>query len=106
MILGPIFYFLPFPPTCFAHLVTCSLLVPSHAAWTATQSPDKSHDESLDHSAVIYHMPLLCSPQHHYLTFYGLPAYDVLSIDHQLMMELYLDCQLRMNLAIHDPIIL
>jgi len=39
-------------------------------------------------------MPLLRSPQHHYLTHYGLPAHDVLSIDRQLMMELYLDCQL------------
>ena len=34
-------------------------------------------------------MPLLCSPQHHYLTFYGLPAHDVLSIECQLMMELH-----------------
>jgi len=94
MILGPIFHFLPFLPTCFVLSVTRSPLIPSRAARTATQSPDKSPDESLDHSAVIYHMPLLRSPQHHHLTHYGLPAHDVLSIDCQLMMELYLDCQL------------
>jgi len=39
-------------------------------------------------------MPLLRSPQHLYLTRYELPAHDMLSIDHRLMMELYLDCQL------------
>jgi len=39
-------------------------------------------------------MPLLHSLQHPYLTYYGLPTHDVLSIDCQLMMELYLDCQL------------
>jgi len=61
------------------HLVTCSPLVPSCTAWTIAQSPDKLPDKSLDHSAVNYHMPLLCSPQHHYLTYYGLPAHDVLS---------------------------
>jgi len=54
-------YFLPF---YFAFLVTCSPLVPSHAAQTATKSPDKSPDGSPDHSAVRYHMPSLCSPQH------------------------------------------
>jgi len=94
MILDPIFHFLFFPPTCFVLSVTHSPLVPSCAARTATQSPDKSPDESLDHSTVNYHMPLLCSPQHHHLTRYGLPAHDALSIDRQLMMELYLDCQL------------
>jgi len=93
-ILSPIFHFPPFLPTHFALLVTHSPLVPSCAAQTATQSPDKSPDESLDHSTVNYHMPLLCSLQHHYLTHYGLPAHDALSIDCQLMMELYLDCQL------------
>jgi len=87
-ILGPIFHFPPFLPTCFALSVTYSPLVPSRAARTTTQSPDKSPDKSLDHSAVNYYMPLLRSPQHHYLTHYGLPAHDVLSIDHQLMMEL------------------
>ena len=61
-ILGSIFHFLPFLPTCFALSVTCSPLIPSHAAQTDTQSPDKSPDESLDHSAVNYHMLLLCSP--------------------------------------------
>jgi len=62
-----IFIFLPFPPTCFVLLVTCSPLAPSCTAQTATQSPDKSPDESLDHSAVNYYMPLLCSLQHQYL---------------------------------------
>ena len=81
MILGPIFYFLPFLPTHFMLSVTCSPLVPSHAAQTDIQSPDKSPDESLDHSAVNYHMPLLHSLQPHHLTHYGLPAYDALSID-------------------------
>jgi len=110
MILSPIFHFLPFLPTYSALLVTRFPLVPLHAARTATQSPDKSPDKSLDHSAVNYHMPLLCSPQHHHLTHYGLPTHDALFLDHQLMMELYLElpahCQLMINLTIYDHIIL
>jgi len=39
-------------------------LVPLHAAWTATKSPDKSPDGSPDHSTVRYHMPSFRSPQH------------------------------------------
>jgi len=93
-ILGPIFHFPPFLPTCFALLVTHSPLVPLCAARTATQSPDKSPDESPNYSAVNYHMPLLCSPQFPLFAYYGLPTHDTLSIDRQLMMELYLDCQL------------
>jgi len=83
MILGLIFHFPPFLPTCFALLVTHSPLIPSRTAWTDTQS--------LDHSAVKYHMPLLHSLQHHHLTYYGLPAHDALFLDCQLMMELYLE---------------
>ena len=44
--------------------VTRSPLVPLCTARTATKSPDKSPDGSPDHSAVRYHMPSLCSPQH------------------------------------------
>jgi len=36
-------------------------------------------------------MPSFRSPQHHHLTLYGLPAHDVLFLDRQLMMELYLE---------------
>jgi len=60
--LPPIFsHFLPFISVLS---VTHSPLVPSHAAQTATESPDKSPDGSPDHSAVRYHMPSLHSPQH------------------------------------------
>jgi len=87
---GPYFSFSTFPTYLFCALSHSFPLVPLCAAQTATQSPDKSPDESLDHSAVNYHMPLLRSPQHHHLTCYGLPAHDVLFLDCQLMMELYL----------------
>ena len=60
--LPPIFrYFLPFYSVLS---VTCSPLVPSRAARTATKSPDKSPDGPPDHSAVRYHMPSFRSPQH------------------------------------------
>jgi len=107
MILDPIFHFLPFTPTCFALSVTCFPLVPSRATWTATQSPDKSPDESPDHSAVHYHMLLLRSPQFPWFAHYGLLAHDVLSTAHQLMMGLYLDCQLiASSLTAHDVTLL
>jgi len=54
---------------CLSHLlifalsVTHSPLVPSHATRTAIQSPDKSPDESLNYSAVNYHMLLLHNHQ-------------------------------------------
>ena len=60
--LPPIFFY--FPPFISALSVTRSPLVPSRAARTATKSLDKSPDGSPDHSAVRYHMPSLCSPQH------------------------------------------
>jgi len=53
-----------FPPFYSALSVTHSPLVLLRAAQTATKSPDKSPDGSPDHSAVDYHMPSLCSPQH------------------------------------------
>jgi len=58
---GPIFHF---PPFYSVLSVTRSPLVPLRATWTTTQSPDKSPDGSPDYSAVGYHMPSLCSPQH------------------------------------------
>jgi len=90
----PPFIFPPFSTIYSALSVTHSPLVPLCAARTATKSPDKSPDGSPDHSAVRYHMPSLRSLQHHHLTHYELPAHDALSINRQLMMELYLDCQL------------
>jgi len=60
--LPPIFSY--FPSFYFTLSVTCSPLVPSRAARTATKSPDKSPDGSPDHSAVNYHMPSFRSPQH------------------------------------------
>ena len=64
MILNPIPIFLLFSTIYSALLVTRSPLVPSHAAQTATWSPDKSPDRSLDHSTVNYHMPSFRSSQH------------------------------------------
>jgi len=69
------YHFLPFPPIHFVLLVTCSPLVPLCTIQTATQSPDRSPDKSLDHSAVNYHTPLLCSPQFPLFTHYRLPAH-------------------------------
>ena len=59
-------------------------------------------------STITCHHSAVCSiPQHHHLTHYGLPAYDTLSIDCQLMMELYLDCQLiASSLPAHDVTLL
>jgi len=109
---GPYHQFsLIFPPFISVLSVTHSPLVPLHATRTATESPDKSPDGLLDHSAVNYHMPSFRSlqhhhltlyglphhsavrstPQHHHLTLYGLPAHDALFLDCQLMMELYLE---------------
>jgi len=48
----------------FALSVTCSPLIPSRAARTATKSPNKLPDGSPDHSAVRYHMLSFRSPQH------------------------------------------
>jgi len=64
MILGPTTNFLLFSAIYFVLSVTRSPLVPSRAARTATESPDKSPDGLLDHSTVNYHMPSLRSPQH------------------------------------------
>jgi len=106
-ILDPIFHFLPFTPTYFVLSVTHFPLIPSHTARTATQSPDKSPDESPDHSTVYYHMLLLCSPQFPLFAHYRLPAHDVLSTACQLMMGLYLDCQLiASSLTAHDVTLL
>jgi len=58
------FIFRHFSPIYSALSVTCFPLVPLHATWTATQSPDKSPDGPPDHSAVRYHMPSLRSLQH------------------------------------------
>jgi len=60
--LPPIFCY--FPPFISALSVTRSPLIPSRAARTTTESPDKSPNGSPDHSTVRYHMPLLRSPQH------------------------------------------
>jgi len=38
-----------------------------------------------------HHSAVRSTPQYHHLTLYGLPAHDVLFLDHQLMMELYLE---------------
>jgi len=64
MILDPTFYFLPFSLIYSTLSVTYSPLVSLRTTRTTTRSPDKSPDGSPDHSAVRYHMPSLCSPQH------------------------------------------
>jgi len=37
-----------------------------------------------------HHSAVRSIPQHHHFPLYGLPAHDVLFLDRQLMMELYL----------------
>jgi len=64
MILGPTTNFPLFSAIYSMLSVTHSPLVPSRAARTTTESPDKSPDGPPDHSAVRYHMPSLRSPQH------------------------------------------
>ena len=61
--------------------VTCSPLVPSRAARTATKSPDKSPDGSPDHSAVRYHMPSLRSLQHSTVSLFN-PLWIASSLPH------------------------
>jgi len=70
-----------FPPFYFVLSVTRSPLVPSHAARTATESPDKLPDGSLDHSAVNYHMPSLRSPQHFAASLFN-PLWIASSLPH------------------------
>jgi len=38
-----------------------------------------------------HHSAVRSTPKYHHLTLYGLPAYDVLFLDRQLMIELYLE---------------
>ena len=81
MILGPIFIF-PLFSTIYSVLsVTRSPLVPLHAAQTATKSSDKSPDGSPDYSAVRYHMPSLCSPQHSTVSLFN-PSWIASSLPH------------------------
>jgi len=94
MILGPTPIFPPF-------ILHSRSLVP-HLFPHVPLGPPPNHLTShlMDHltipqSTITCHHSAVCSiPQHHHLTHYGLLAHDALSIDHQLMMELYLDCQL------------
>ena len=47
---------------------------------------------TIPQSTITCHHSTVCSIlQHHHLTLYGLPAHDMLFLDHQLMMELYLE---------------
>jgi len=40
---------------------------------------------------ICHHSAVRSTPQHHHLTLYGLPAHCHIMMDHQLMMELYLE---------------
>ena len=97
MILDPKPYFLfsasPIP------LVLCSWsLIPySFPHVPLGLSPNHLTSHLMDHltilqSTITCHHSAVCStPQYHHSTHYGLPAHDVLFLDHQLMMELYLE---------------
>ena len=87
---GPYFSFSAFSADSFLHSWS---LIP-HLFPHALLGLPPSHLTILQSTITCYHSAVCSIPQHHYLTCYGLQAHDALSIDRQLMMELYLDCQL------------
>jgi len=96
-ILGPTFIFCH-----FLSFILRSRSLVSHSFPYTPLGPPPNHLTShlIDHltipqsDIICHHSAVRSIPQHHHLTHYGLPAHDALSIDCQLMMELYLDCQL------------
>ena len=83
----------------FCHFILHSRSLIPHLFPHAPLGPSPNHLTShlMDHLTIpqstitCHHSAVRSIPQHHHLSSYGLPAHDTLFLDHQLMMELYLE---------------
>jgi len=83
----------------FYHFILRSQSLALYSFPHAPLGPPPNHLTShlMDHLTIpqstitCHHSAVRSIPQHHHLTLYGLPAHNVLFLDHQLMMELYLE---------------
>jgi len=83
----------------FHHFILRSWSLIPHSFPYAPLGPPLNHLTShlMDHLTIpqsditCHHSAVRSTPQHHHLTYYGLPAHCHIMIDRQLMMELYLE---------------
>ena len=86
-------------PPIFCHFILRFRSLVPHSFPYAPLGPPLNHLTShlMDHLTILqsiitcHHSAVRSTPQHRYLTHYGLPAHCHIMTDHQLMMELYLE---------------